>query len=243
MIFLKALGRWTLANISDARFRGTLEKKEAAHRLYLQRMDFVHDAPGSVYVESNLGYYGILDVVPDVFGSYRAIYIVRDGRDWVRSMLNWGEVYGNRGIRNFLAHKWPTAKDAPGEALAKDWDRLSRFDQLCWAWARLNEFALKRLESNPHARLFHFEKIFAGEQRYACLDDLVSFATSMPGVDAARIGSTSGWLERKIHESASKFPGWEGWSEDQKKRFEELCGPLMNRLGYSLHQSQPPKGF
>src|SRR5258705_6636560 len=99
IVILKALGRWTLAKLSDTKLQGTLSLSEAAKNLHTQRNEFISRMPGSVYVESNLGYYGLLDVIPYVFKNYRTIYIVRDGRDWVRSMMNWGEVYGNGGIR------------------------------------------------------------------------------------------------------------------------------------------------
>jgi hypothetical protein len=232
MVILKALGKWTLVNISDARFRGVLDYHQAATRLHDQRLGFVARMPGTIYVESNLGYYGLLDVLPETFKNHRAIYIVRDARDWIRSTYNWGEVYGKKGLRKLLAHKWPTAGDIPGDALARKWESLSKFERLCWTWARLNEFALNNISKNPHARLFHFEKIFTGEKRYSYLNDLLQFATSLTGMEHPLLNSTDGWLERKIHESSNRFPGWETWTVDQKRHFEIICGPLMAKLGY-----------
>jgi hypothetical protein len=232
MVFLKALGQWTLAAVSDARFRGSLDVHAAMTKLHSARADFVSKMPGFLYVESNLGYYGLLDITSQVFRNHRAIYVVRDGRDWVRSMVNWGEVYGKTGLRKLFAHEWPAASDIAGDPLAESWKGLPRFDRLCWAWARLNEYALTRLSKNPDARLFHFEKIFAGKNRYDYLDDLVSFATSSSGFDVSLLRSTRGWLERKIHQSSDGFPAWENWTTDQKRKFENVCGSLMEKLGY-----------
>lgn len=234
MLFLKALGQWTLVKLSDARFLGSLNDQLAAKKLHDQRMDFVSKLPGSIYVESNIGYYGLLDVIPNVFANHAAVYVVRDGRNWIRSAMNWGEAYGKKGLRKLISHKWPTASDVPGDHYAKNWDTLSRFEQLCWAWSRLNEYALNTVSKNPQARVFCFEKIFLGEERYQYLNDLVTFATSLPGIDPESIDRTDGWLERKIHMSSNQFPGWEKWTTEQKHQFEQICGPLMEKLGYTL---------
>lgn len=232
LIVLKAFGKWTLANVSDDRFLGRLRLSEAVKTLQSHRKGFISRQPGSVYVESNLGYYGLIDAAPHVFKNHRLIYMVRDGRDWIRSTINWGEVYGKRGIRKLFAHKWPTAKDSGNDVYADRWDGFSRFEKLCWAWSRLNEYALNTISENPHARVYKFENIFLDENRYQNLVDLLAFAVSLPGLDPGSLGSTGGWLEQKIHQSSNQFPAWEHWTGDQKRTFEEICGPQMRRLGY-----------
>jgi len=234
MVVLKALGKWNLVKLSDSRFLGDLSFPQAVRNLYAHRARFISKLPGSIYVEANLGYYGLLDVTPDVFKHHRAIYFVRDGRSWVRSMLNWGEVYGKEEIRNLFSHKWPTAQDVKNDEYADQWNVFSRFEQLCWAWSRLNGYALNAISKNPHARVFKFESIFMDKGGYQTLDDLVSFAVSLPGVDSGSLKQTDGWLEQKVHQSSSKFPGWEEWTKDQSRQFERICGPLMEKLGYEF---------
>lgn len=232
VVFLKLAGKWTLAKLSDRRFSGKLTLSEAATRLYYQRHKFISRLPGTVYVESNLGYYGLVDVIPVAFKQHRVIYIIRDGRDWVRSMMNWGEVYGKSAIRNFFAHKWPTARDVPGDEFAHNWSAISRFEKLCWAWAHLNAYALNTISRNPHARVFKFEAIFNDANKYQTLDDLITFSISLPGIEPDKLKDTSGRLEQKVHQSLSTFPKWEAWTEDQKSQFTKICGPLMEKLGY-----------
>ena len=190
--------------------------------------------PGSIYVEANIGYYGLLDITPAVFKHHRAIYIVRDGRTWIRSHMNWGQFYGKSGLRKLLAHNWPTATDIPDDPYAGKWKGISRFERLCWAWTRLNRYAMDTISKNPDARVFHFEKIFSGAGRYQVLDELVAFTTALPGIDPVQLRNTGGWLERKVHQSSNEFPVWQEWAEEQKKQFIEICGPLMNKLGYVI---------
>ncbi len=67
MVVLKTIGKWNLAKISNSRFSGSLSHDQAVHDLYQQRMGFIAKMPGSIYAEANLGYYGLLDVIPNVF--------------------------------------------------------------------------------------------------------------------------------------------------------------------------------
>jgi hypothetical protein len=231
-VFRKALGKWTLVKLSDDKFLGRLSPEQAARELMAQRDSFIRRQPGFIYIEANNGYYGLLDVAPRVFQHHKAVYIIRDGRDWVRSQMNWGEFYGKKGLRKLIAHNWPPASALPQDPYAEQWNSLSRFEKLCWAWTRLNEYALSTLEKNPNARVFQFEKIFSGEGRYKTLEELVAFTTSQPGMDAAKVGAVDGWLERKIHQSSGSFPAWEGWTSGQKEHFNKLCGQLMEKMGY-----------
>lgn len=234
MVVRKAFGQWTLVKISDDKFLGRFDAGRAAQELLAHRKTFIRRQPGSVYVEANIGYYGVLDVTPQVFRSHRAIYIIRDGRDWVRSHMNWGEFYNKKGFRKLIAHNWPPASAVPTDPYAEQWDNLSRFEKLCWAWARLNTYAFKTLAGNPNVRVFKFENIFTGDDRYKTVNELIQFATSQPGIDPARVGDSSGWLERRSHQSADGFPAWEQWSSGQKEFFKKVCGDLMEETGYRL---------
>jgi len=234
LIFLKIFKKWTIVRLSDARFLGRIDFHQTVQKLYDQRNSFISQLPGSVYVESNLGYYGLLDVTPAVFQNHKAIYLVRDGRDWVRSTYNWGEAYGKNGIRKLFEHVWPTASQINGDPFAEQWDNLSRFEQLCWAWSKLNSYALNTMQTNPNARMFKFEDIFKSKDKYDVLNDLVSFTTSLPGLSTEKIKKTDGWLEQRIHQSSSKLQAWDTWSEDQRNQFNKICGPLMEDLEYKI---------
>jgi len=234
MVFQKALGTWTLVRLSDQRFSGRLGPQPAARSLDAQRRAFIEEMPGSVYVEANVGYYGLLDITPQVFREHRLAYLVRDGRDWIRSHMNWGELYGKKGIRKLVSHKWPGARDVVDDPYAERWQQFSRFERLCWAWTRLNEYALATATANSHARVFQFEQLFSSETKYEALDELVQHLTSLPGVDRRSLRATRGWLERPSHRSVDDFPSWRYWNTGQKRHFDGLCAPLMDKLGYTL---------
>ncbi|MGC9400542.1 MAG: hypothetical protein ACP5HM_15595 [Anaerolineae bacterium] len=225
----------SVIELSDSRMRNDFEYEEFARQLLKLRCEFVESREGTIYVESSIGYYGLIDVLSCVYECHRVVYVVRDGRDWARSHMNWGEMYGKGKLRSIFAHTWPTAPEIAEDPYADQWSKMSRFEKICWAWVRLNRYALDTIQQNPNARVFRFEDIFESEDRYQHLAELVNFATDMPGVDPVPAEALEGWLDRRIHKSSGDFPAWPEWSTQQKQQFKEICGSLMEELGYELN--------
>lgn len=235
LVIRKALGRWSVRAISDARVRRQLDRRDAANQILDQREGFIHSREGSIYVESSSAFYGVLDVLPDVFSDYRVVYVVRDGRDWIRSVLNFtaAVMYDRSWLRTLISPDWPTAIELEDEPFSIQWPTMTAFERLCWAWARLNEYALDSMRGDPRARVFRFKDIFRRERRYEHLEELVRFAISFDDEGPEEL-DLDGVLDRKVHGSASDFPRWEDWPPERKRRYREICGPLMKRLGYEL---------
>ena len=126
MVFLKLLGKWSLIKVSDARLRGDISEDKVIKEVLRQRAGFVNSKPGSVYVESNAGYYGLIPILDKVYTYHRAVYIIRDGREWVSSAMNVGELYGKKGlIRKIFGHKMPSASEFPTDPLYRRWQSMS----------------------------------------------------------------------------------------------------------------------
>lgn len=234
LVIRKALGRWDLTRLSDARVKEELGYEETVEEVLRQRKKFVTTRPGSVYIESSAGYYGLIDVLRDVYERQAVAYMVRDGRDWVQSWMNWGEMYGKGRLRSLITHTWPEASQIPDDPYSFKWKSMSRFEKLCWAWASLNNYALQTIQKNPNARVFHFENIFSSHDRYEHLAELVRFLTAIVQREETPSDLLEGWLERKIHGSTGDFPSWRDWPKDQRRQFRTICGPLMDQLGYEV---------
>ena len=233
LVLRKLLGQWNVVALSDGRIKGLLSCVEAAQRIRQQRAQFVASRPGRVYVESSSAYYGLLDALPLAFAQHRAVFIVRDGRDWVRSKMNWGHMYQKQGWQARVSYTWPTALDFPDDPWRERWLEMSRFARICWAWAKLNTFALDSLNQNQNARLYRFESLFAVEGNSQALVELVDFVGGCADVSATSAGALSSLLAQPAHQSQGTFPDWSAWDGAQRRQFAELCGPLMDRLGYA----------
>jgi hypothetical protein len=234
LMIKKALGKWSLIELSDARMRGRLGYAEAVRRALDQRREFVRSRPGSVYIESSSAYYGLIDVLTEIYERHRVVYIIRDGRDWVRSKMNFGKMYKKGRIRGTVSYTWPTALEIGSDPYQSQWEAMSRFERICWAWAKLNGYALKTVSRNPGARVFRFEDIFNAQGNDQHLAELIRYAVALPGVEAVAGFALDGWLDRQVHTSDGPFPSWEQWSTGQKQRFRTICGPLMAELGYKF---------
>ena len=63
---------------------------------------------------------------------------------------------------------------------------------------------------------------------------MLDFCLSMSGLDKIDRKSTSGFLDRKINYAEFEYPAWDQGKSEQKGRFIEICGGLMNKLGYII---------
>lgn len=232
LILKKLAGKWALIDLSDLRFYDQLSREETVRRFHKYRRNFIESRPGKVYIESNIGYYGLIDIVKDAFKYQRVAYIVRDGRDWVTSNMNWGEMFNKGLIRGTLGHSWPTAEKVNGDMYSHQWKDMDRFEKLCWAWARLNTYALETLSSNPEARVFVFEDIFYSQHKYAYLRELINFLLDFRESPPVELNSIMGALEEKVHASSGTFSNWENWGDERIQSFNKICGELMERLDY-----------
>jgi hypothetical protein len=236
-VVLKGLGRWSLIQLSDTRVRGKLDDQQIINKVLQQRNKFVNSRPGSVYVESSTAYYGIVDLLKDVYEKHRAAYIIRDGRDWVRSWMNWGQkggMYTKGWVRSIFSHQWPTAQDVGDPMYGGNWMKMSIFEKLCWAWSYLNRFALAAIPQNPSAKLFLFEDIFLSPNRLQHLEEFIAFMTEHQYTPLKNIKVIDGWLDRQIHTSNKDFPDWNYWTDEHKGQFIKICSPMMEHLGYEL---------
>jgi len=132
-----------------------------------------------------------------------------------------------------VSHTWPRSIDIQSDPYHTSWDSMSRFDKICWSWRTLNEYAIKTIGLNPNAKLVRFEDIFVDSNRNENIQNLLEFIFSFPNVkQTENIQPYLDYFDKKIHASTKKFPSWADWSTFQKSKFLEICGPLMEELGY-----------
>jgi hypothetical protein len=229
LIIKKLLGRWSLVQLSHRGVSGKLSREQIAGEISKQRKKFINSQAGSIYVETSSAWFGVLDVLEDVFSTHRGVYILRNGVDWVRSKMNFGKIYDKGPLRSLVSYNWLTPSDLENDPYQARWDQMTRFEKVCWAWATLNKYAIKAVRENPHAILVKFEDIFRSEDRVKNLTRMVEFTTEIsPG---SRISShlLSELLQNKIHPSSGDFPAWRDWSPVQKAQFQAHCGNLMDQ--------------
>ncbi len=235
LIIRRLQGKGSLISLSDARLTSKLEYFDAVSKVLEQRMLFVESQPGKIYIESNAGYYGLIDVLKNVYKQQCVVYIIRNGYTWVQSKMNWGLMYNKGWLRSLLAHTWPTARDMYWNEYREKWSYMNLFEKICWAWRTLNQYALDSINSNPNVITIKFEDIFLSENAIQNLSELlksISCSLMIP-IDYSDV-DIEPWLGQKIHASDKEFPDYAEWSISNRKSFNEICGPLMEKMGYRV---------
>jgi hypothetical protein len=236
-ILRKVFGTWSIAQISDKRLTGALTNREAAEEFLNQRKMFIESRPGPVYIESSLGYYGLLGILNDTFQSHRGVFIIRDGREWVRSFMDRGlekrhPTYQKGPLMEKLTHTWPKASSIESDPYKNKWGRMNRFERLCWAWNTLNSFAIEEIRNNENIKLVYFEDLFESSQRKNNLLDMIDYLIEGDGIQPSGIDQLDSFLNIQPNSSMNEYPSWESWSKDQKVFFKATCLRLMKKMGY-----------
>ena len=227
----KPLDKWGLLSLSHKRMSDEIKIEECSKKIEECRKKFIESFEENVYIESNYHYYGLIDVIEKVFKQHKLIYIMRDGRDWVRSHINIELFYHEKDLHTILNNRL-TPKKIKDEKYIDRWDNMSQFEKLCWAWTKINSYALETIKKNKNAKMFYFEDIFKSKDKYENIVKILEFTKTLDDIQY-NFEKISGIIEEKVHKNPSnKFPKWDDWSEKQKNQFEEICGPLMTKLRY-----------
>lgn len=230
----KALGKWSILNISKKRVAGKIESAEAVSRIIKERENFINKLPKDFYLESNYHFYALLDLLDQAFESYRAIYIIRDPRDWVRSYINLKGWYHFSDVNKHIGNRL-----APGlfheTEIAARWRKFSQFEKLCWSWNRHNEY-IKKITADLYPakfRIFRFEDIFNRANTYRTFFELIDFICSLDEERLEASGDMRSTIGQKIHKPKKYFfPKWTEWNIDQVQMLDKYCGKTMRQYGY-----------
>ena len=152
----------------------------------------------------------IMECIPGA----RCLFLIRDGRDVVRSMMS-RDIFSD----NWLYNSITPAQDDP---YYSKWSEWGPFEKSCWLWASENA-----LLYNQFGEAFKFEKI---------ISDYSYFKANVIGPIQVAI-SESTWANEIRVKSENrtlqyKIDPYETWSKEWKRIFWEICGKMMETHGY-----------
>jgi len=182
----------------------------------------------------------------------RFVLITRDGRDVVRSLINWhearfGTIYrecrepGNLMPEAVLAaarlpvhldtSDYARPRPSPNEPLQDSWEQLDRAQMCAYYWARINALylgALKKLPTDSWTRI---------DYTRPSAEEILRVAEfcGLRGLDKERVQAL---LESKINSleergsATGAAPAWQDWDGGARRRFEAIAGDTMRQLGY-----------
>lgn len=193
----------------------------AAQEIERKRRPFCRDLKRqniNFYIESNNRFFSLTHPLQRVFPDSKIIYIVRDGRDYVRSGMS---------------RSWYTEDDKsprlradmfPDDPYANQWNQMSRFQKIAWRWQKKDGFINRDFDKLENSIKVKFEDIFYDPERQGLFeitrfigipDDLVKYPLEQIG-------------DKKVHANSKQIiPKWTHWDDQMKRDFDAIAGDHM----------------
>lgn len=182
----------------------------------------------------------------------RFVFIHRDGRNVVRSLIDWhnrmfGTIYreckeiGNLSERaKVLQGNLPIEEDSsdysrprpgPEDIWYEHWENFSRLEMCAWYWSRVNNLYLDQLADLPKEDWIAINYTEPNSKDLLEIIDylgLTGFSSeTLEPMLSKRINS----LKNRVGEDDT-FPRWPEWSPLDRVRFENIAATTMKRLGH-----------
>lgn len=207
-----------------------------------------------IYGEKDLQVFDWLPHYRTLFNG-RFVYVKRDGRDVVRSLLDYHtQVNGNfyreapdeaplsDGARHRLSDLPASAvlterarpRPMPGDPWYDRWSELSRLQMTAWYWAHVSIAGLRHLQAMPPSRWRTIDT--SNGIHVDQVQELFNFL-EIEGFDADSVASVldSGvnTIEAVARRSIERMPRWPQWPDAMRREFDEVAGAAMSELGFS----------
>lgn len=198
---------------------------------------------GRIYSDKNPNYSYFIPALRKLW-KCKFVFVIRDGRDSVRSMLDWHSVMHKYMYARpedgpgFLttrpeedAWDYSRPRPKPGDPLFTGWSAASRLQKCAWFWAAFNDTTLRNLQQGDtqdwtmldmtHVTVETMEKLY----EFLRLEGFNRAPISQ--VLTRRVNS----VEERIG-AADEFPHWDQWSHQQQQEFDTVAADMMRELGY-----------
>ena len=221
--------RFRLRRTANRYLCGRLSARRLARVLSVERRAMGAHPECALYIESNPGLAGFLDVFGQVFADFQVLHVVRDPRTYIPSALDWGVF---RGVRRVLAEYlpfWLPKPDYRNPRGALRWKRMSHVARLAWYWTLINEHLDRASLLYPDRYMrVTYEDLFARDG-----SGLARFAEWIGLPPSARLVASA----NRANVNASKRRAssrWVNWSAGDRQAVLDLCGRQMERYGYDV---------
>ena len=192
-----------------------------------------------IYGDKNPNYLYFIQEMSEIWDC-KFLFLTRDGRDVVRSSMNFHAVRGPGYARyeddeeSFLTQPedafWDFARLRPRKTTSeyKNWRKMERFEKFAWLWAEFNRILLDKAKSLDEHRYRIVDINFKPEDVESIFDFL-----DLKGFDLEKVSRI---LNSKINttdlETTKQFPHWREWDRDLLAKFDKYAGNMMKKLGY-----------
>lgn len=185
-----------------------------------------------VYVESSTAAPMLIDEIDNLFQA-KFVHLYRDGRTFLRSGMEreWykPDQFSQR-VKTILRRRFfvETGRSTTDTLLTPPSGLTTRFEKIAWRWVEVNRVILESLAKLPPERSFSFRLEDAGRKSFSDLLDFIGV-----GRDEEVLKEMEELAETRPNKT-KRFtnPSPQEWPEWEKRRFDEIAGSIMTKLGY-----------
>ncbi len=209
-----------------------------------------------VYGEKNVTYGPFIKHLYDKLNC-KFVFLKRDGRDSVSSMINWheqkfGNYYreaidsGNVNSDAWVAAQTLLANDdmsdfsrprpLKGDVLYHQWSQLSRFEMCSYYWSFINELYLTQLSEIPSDAWIEID------YSTVSIEDILKVGNFL-GLEGLEYSVVDKMLNKKINSleerggENGKFSHWSSWNSQLRENFDRQAEKTMLKLAYYNEKS------
>lgn len=205
-----------------------------------------------VYGEKNVTYGPF---IPYLYQALKCkfVFLKRDGRDVVRSLINWhekkfGSIYrecketGNlsptaiSAAANLPIHldtsDYARPRPLKSDPLHAEWENLTRLEICAYYWSTINELYLNKLQELPDNAWIMIDYTTPS---YEDVERVAKFL-GLKGLDRESIQDL---LHQRINSLQDRgllnediYPDWKNWNSGKRCSFDRIASTTMRRLGY-----------
>lgn len=216
----------------------------------LQRAAVVLDK-GLIYGEKNVTLGPFIPHLQKI-SNCRFVYVHRDGRDVVRSLLDWhnrmfGTIYRECKEVGDLSDRAKSAqaslpieldssdysrpRPGPDDIWYDHWENFSRLEMCAWYWSRINALYLDKLEALPENKWISINYTSPDIADLLRVAEFLELEGLSPENIKLQLGKRINSLKDRIDEG-NNFPRWPDWAPIDRIRFENIAARTMQRLGH-----------
>lgn len=205
-----------------------------------------------VYGEKNLTYGPFISYLYQAL-KCKFVFLKRDGRDVVRSLINWhekkfGSIYrecketGNlsptaiSAAANLPVHfdtsDYARPRPLKNDPLYNEWENFTRLEMCAYYWATVNELYFDNLQKLPNNAWIMIDYTTPTAQD---IEEVADFL-GLKGLDNKLVQNM---LQQKINSLKDRnapydslWPIWRNWDRSMRQSFEMIASKTMYRLGY-----------
>jgi len=226
--------KYSMYKLSSDRRAGRVSDDKALRYIEQMRKSVLKDVIPGLYVESNNHLHGVVDLLEKVFPNSRVVFVIRDPRTWIRSVMSTKASLLYSKIDLPFLNISMKATDFKDDLYAQKWKDMSKFEKLSWYYNKLNSFVLEKMSGKSNFKVYRYEDLLINQDREKYFKEFLDFITNFEDGFSKNYEFKPQLLNRKVNSSSKNYviPHWKEWKNKEAVIMEKHCGQLMKKFNY-----------